>query len=115
HDGLAKAGAGVERPGVDLQPRQHGVERSHARTAEAQAVLAGAQANRQTVEIKHAQVQTARALLQQAQADLDAAQLQLSYTTLRAPVAGVNSVERLAVGPDGEVGGQVLAGAVLSF
>src|SRR5215468_5121189 len=45
---LAQARAEVERARVDLQTRQHGVERSHARTAEAQAVLAGAQANRQT-------------------------------------------------------------------
>ncbi len=65
---VAQAQAEVERARVDLHTRQHGVERSHARTAEAQAVLAGAQANRQTVDIKHAQVQTAQALLQQAQA-----------------------------------------------
>ena len=106
---LAQARAEVERARVDLQARQHGVERSHARTAEAQAVLAGAQANRQTVEIKHAQVQTARALLQQAQADLDAAQLQLSYTTLRAPVAGVIARKRLEVGQVVQVGRPVLA------
>ena len=56
---LTQAQAEVERARVDLQARQHGVERNRARTAEAQAVLAGAQANRQTVAIEHAQVQTA--------------------------------------------------------
>ena len=95
---LAQAQAEVERARVDLQTRQHGVERSQARTAEAQAVLAGAQANRQTVDIKQAQVQTAQALLQQAQADLETARLQLSYTTLRAPVAGVIARKRLEIG-----------------
>jgi len=51
---VAQAQAEVERARVDLHTRQHGVERRQARTAEAQAVLAGTQANRQTVEIKHA-------------------------------------------------------------
>jgi membrane fusion protein, multidrug efflux system len=106
---LTQAQAEVERARVDLQTRQHGVERSRARTAEAQAVLAGAQANRQTVEIKHAQVQTARALLQQAQADLDAARLQLSYTTLQAPVAGVIARKHLEIGQVVQVGRPVLA------
>jgi len=46
---LTQAQAEVERARVELQARQHGVERSRAHTAEAQAVLAGAQANRQTV------------------------------------------------------------------
>jgi len=106
---LTQARAEVERARIDLQARQHGVERSHARTAEAQAVLAGAQANRQTVEIKHAQVQTARALLQQAQADLEAARLQLSYTTLHAPVAGVIARKHLEVGQVVQAGRPVLA------
>jgi len=106
---LVQARAEVERARVDLQTRQHGVERSHARTAEAQAVLAGAQANRQTVEVKQAQVQTAQALLQQAQADLDAARLQLSYTRLRAPVAGVIARKRLEVGQGVQAGRPVLA------
>ena len=106
---LAQAQAEVERARVDLQSRQQAVERSHAHTAEAQAVLAGAQANRQTVDIKQAQVETARALLQQAQADLDAARLQLSYTTLRAPVAGLIARKRLEVGQVVQAGRPVLA------
>ncbi len=106
---LAQAQAEVERARVDLQTRQHGVERSQARTAEAQAVLAGAQANRQTVDIKQAQVQTAQALLQQAQADLDTARLQLSYTTLRAPIAGVIARKRLEVGQVVQAGRPFLA------
>jgi membrane fusion protein, multidrug efflux system len=106
---VAQAQAEVERARVDLHTRQHGVERSQARTAEAQAVLAGAQANRQTVEMKHAQVQTAQALVQQAQADLEAARLQRSYTTLRAPAAGVIARKRLEVGQVVQAGRPVLA------
>ncbi len=106
---LAQAQAEVARVRVELQGRQHTVERSHAHTAEAQAVLAGAQANRQTVDIKQAQVETARALLQQAQADLDAARLQLSYTTLRASVAGVIARKRVEVGQVVQAGRPVLA------
>jgi len=61
------------------------------------------------VDIKQAQVETARALLQQAQADLDAARLQLSYTTLRAPVAGLIARKRLEVGQVVQAGRPVLA------
>src|SRR5712691_1018073 len=106
---MAQAQAEVERARVDLQTRQHGVERSQARTAEAQAVLAGAQANRQTVDVKQAQVETAQALLQQAQANLKAARLQLTYTTLRAPIAGVIARKRLEVGQVVQAGRPVLA------
>ena len=106
---LAQAQAEVARVRVELQGRQHAVERSHTHTAEAQAVLAGAQANRQTVDIKQAQVETARALLQQAQADLGAARLQLGYTTLRASVAGVIARKRVEVGQVVQAGRPVLA------
>ena len=106
---LAQAQAEVERARVDLGSHQHAVERSQAHTAEAQAVLAGAQANRQSVEIKQAQVETARALLQQAQAALEAARLQRSYTTLRAPVAGVIARKRVEVGQVVQAGRPVLA------
>jgi membrane fusion protein (multidrug efflux system) len=85
------------------------VERSQAHTAEAQAILAGAQANRQNVEIKQAQVETARALLQQAQADLEAVRLQRSYTTVRAPVAGVIARKHVEVGQVVQAGRPVLA------
>jgi membrane fusion protein (multidrug efflux system) len=78
---LTQAQAEVERARVELQARQHGVERSRARTAEAQAVLA----------------------------DVDAARLQLSYTTLRAPVAGVIARKHLEVGQVVQVGRPVLA------
>ena len=106
---LAQAQAEVARVRVELQGRQHTVERSRAHTAEAQAVLAGAQANRPTVDINQAQVETARALLQQAQADLGAARLQLGYTTLRASVAGVIARKRVEVGQVVQAGRPVLA------
>jgi membrane fusion protein (multidrug efflux system) len=106
---LAQAQAEVARARGDLQGRQHAVERSQAQTAEAQAVLAGAQANRQSVEIKQAQVETARALVQQAQADLEAARLHLSYTTVRAPVAGVMARKHVEVGQVVQAGRPVLA------
>ena len=106
---LAQAQAEGERARVDLLSRRQAVERSHAHTAEAQAMLAGAQANRQNVEIKQAQVETARALVQQAQADLEAARLQLSYTTVRAPVAGVIARKRVEVGQVVQAGRPMLA------
>jgi membrane fusion protein (multidrug efflux system) len=106
---LVQTQSEVERARVDLRTQQQAVERARARVAEARALLAGSQANRQTVDIKHAQVQVARALLQQAQADLAYAKLQRAYTMLRAPVAGVVAKKRLQVGQVVQAGRPLLA------
>ena len=54
-------------------------------------------------------MQTAQALLQQAQADLEAARLQRSSPTMRAPVAGISARKRLEVGQLVQAGRPVLA------
>ena len=66
--------------------------------AEAQALLEGSQTQHQNVAIEEAEVKVAQALLQQAEADLAYARLQLQYTTLKAPVAGVIAKRNLEVG-----------------
>jgi membrane fusion protein (multidrug efflux system) len=106
---LAQAQSEVERGRVDLRTQQQAVEQARARIAEAQAVLAGSQANQQSVDIKQAQVHIARALLQQAQADYDYAQQQLAYTTIRAPVAGVIAKKNLQIGQVVQAGRPMLA------
>ena len=106
---LAQAQSEVERTQVDLRIQLQAVERTRARVAEAQAILAGSQANRQNVDIKQAQVQVARALQQQAQADLDYAKQQLAYTTLRAPVDGEIAKKNLEVGQVVRTGRPLLA------
>jgi membrane fusion protein (multidrug efflux system) len=106
---LAQAQSEVERANVDLRMQLQSAKRAQAQVAEAQALLAGSQANRRSVDIKQAQVQVAQALLQQAQADLDYAKQQLAYTTLQAPVAGVVARKNLEVGQVVQAGRPLLA------
>jgi membrane fusion protein (multidrug efflux system) len=95
---LQQAQREVERARADVRTKRQAVARARAGVDEARALLAGSQANRQNVQIKQAQVAVARALWEQREADRDYARLQLEYTTLRAPVAGVIAKENVKVG-----------------
>ena len=106
---LAQAQREIERARVDLRTKVQAVERARAQEAEAQAILAGSQAKRQNVVIRQAQVEVERALLKQKEADLVYAQLQLSYTALRAPATGVVARKNLEVGQVIQVGRPVVA------
>jgi membrane fusion protein (multidrug efflux system) len=106
---LTQAQREVERTQVELRMQRQAVERVRARVAEARALMAGSEANRQNVAIKQAQVEVARAMLQQQQADLAYAKLQLDYTTLRAPMAGVIAKQSVEVGQVVQAGRPLLA------
>ena len=94
---------------VDLRRQREAVQREEAKVAEAQALLEGSQAQHQNVAIQEAEVKVAQALLQQAEADLAYARLQLQYTTLKAPVAGVIAKKNLEVGQVVQPGRPLLA------
>ena len=94
---------------VDLRRQREAVQREDANVAEAQALLEGSQAQHQNVAIQEAEVKVAQALLQQAEADLAYARLQLEYTTLKAPVAGVIAKKNLEVGQVVQPGRPLLA------
>jgi membrane fusion protein (multidrug efflux system) len=64
----------------------------------ARADLEQAKANRQKVGISSAQASTAAASIEQARANLEAAELQLSYTTLVAPIDGVATKKTIQIG-----------------
>jgi membrane fusion protein, multidrug efflux system len=70
---------------------------AQARVAQARAALAQAQANHKQVTMRQADAASARAAVAQAHANLEAAQLELSYATIIAPVDGV--VTKKAVEP----------------
>jgi membrane fusion protein (multidrug efflux system) len=106
---LAQAQREIERARADLRTKMQAVERAGAQEAEAQALLAGSQAKRQNVVIRQAQVEVERALLKQKEADLAYAELQLSYTVLRAPATGIVARKNLEVGQVIQVGRPVLA------
>ncbi|MDH3604111.1 MAG: HlyD family secretion protein [Candidatus Tectomicrobia bacterium] len=106
---LTQAQREIESARADLRTKIQAVERARAQEAEAQALLAGSQAKGQNVVIQQAQVEVERALLKQKEADLAYAQLQLSYTALRAPATGVVARKNLEVGQVIQVGRPVLA------
>ena len=60
-----------------------------AKVRQAGAELQESRANRQQVNVTEAQAKSAEAAIQQARANLAAAELDLSYTTIQAPVEGV--------------------------
>ncbi len=65
------------------------MKQAQARLAEAQAALRNSQTGPQQVEASRARAQAAEALVKQKQAALDAAELDLQYCTVAAPVSGV--------------------------
>jgi len=68
------------------------------RVAQARAQLAASVANRKQVAIRTADVGTAQAAVQAARAALEAAELQLSYTTISAPIDGVVTRKSVEIG-----------------
>ncbi len=106
---LAQAQRKVERARADLRTKRQSVERVRAMEAEAQAVVAGSQANEKNVDIKQAEVAVMRAMVQQRQADLDYANLQLDYTVVRAPVAGVIAKHNAEIGQVVQAGRPLMA------
>jgi membrane fusion protein, multidrug efflux system len=74
------------------------VEASAARINAAKASVEQAQANRQQVQISSAQAGSASAAILQAKANLDAAELQLSYATIVAPIDGVVTKKNVQLG-----------------
>ena len=99
----------LDAASADLLLKQETVQGEEASVAEAQALLDGSQAQHQNVAIEEAEVKVAQALLMQAEADLAYARLQLQYTTLKAPVAGVIAKKNLEVGQVVQPGRPLLA------
>jgi len=71
---------------------------AQARVAQARASVSEAQASRQQVNVQAADADSARATVLQKQADLEAAQLNLSYTTVVAPIDGMVTRKVVEVG-----------------
>lgn len=89
---------------ANLQGAKDGVRLAHDRVRQAEASLHSAQTGPQQVAMQKARADQAEALVKQAQAKLDLAKLNLSYTKIIAPEAGI--VTRKSV----ELGQNVSAG-----
>ncbi|MEK1939980.1 MAG: HlyD family secretion protein [Pseudomonas sp.] len=98
----------VQRSAVSVESAQRAeatFKTAQAEHARAQATLLAAQ---RQLDVIATQKQQARAALMQAQADRDIAQLNLSYTELRAPVDGVVGNRKARVGAFAAAGSQLL-------
>ncbi|HYL35614.1 MAG TPA: HlyD family secretion protein [Bryobacteraceae bacterium] len=82
----------------DADTKRAGMLSAQARVAQARAAVAEAKANQQQVNVRTADVASAEANTAQALANLEAAELNLSYTTITAPLDGVVTKKSVEVG-----------------
>jgi membrane fusion protein (multidrug efflux system) len=110
----AQARVDVERASVaeaerDVAAAQAQLEQARARAAQARAGVAAAQTVPQQLAVTRSRVASAQARVQQAQAALEQAKLNLSYTTVVAPVDGVVSRKTVEVGQIIQPGQQLMS------
>lgn len=96
--------AAVQQAQANLQAAEDGVRIANERVAQAQAGLKTAQTGPQQVAIQKAKADQAAAVVQQVQAALDQAKLNLSYTKIVAPEAGIITRKSVEVGQNVSVG-----------
>ena len=83
------AAAGVEAARAGVAAALEGVNQAQSKLAQAQAGLRSAQTGPQQITISRAKAKSAEAEADRAKAELRQAELNLSYTTIAAPVSGV--------------------------
>ncbi len=83
---------------TDAAIRQAAVTAAESRVNQARAQLASSVANQKQVGIRTSEVGTASAAIAAARANLEAAELQLSYTTIVSPIDGVVTRKSVEVG-----------------
>jgi len=88
---------------------ESGINEARARVASAQGVLAAARTAEQQIAAAEAKSRYAQAQVGQAQAQLDAAMLNLSYASIKAPVAGRVTRKNVHSGQYLQVGQTLLA------
>ncbi len=96
--------AAVAQAQANLQAAQDGVRIAHDRVATAEASLQYAKTGPQQVAIQKARADQAAAVVQQAQAALDQARLNLSYTRIVAPEAGIITRKSVEIGQNASIG-----------
>ena len=96
--------AALNQAQANLLAAQDGVRIARDRVAQAQASFQSAQTGPQQVAIQRARADQAAAQIKQAQAALDQAKLNLSYTKIIAPEAGIVTRKSVEVGQNVSVG-----------
>lgn len=103
------ARAAVTDAELGIQTAESQITRERAKLAQAEASVQAAQTAPQQITAIRARSDSARARWEQAKADLARAQLNLEYTTIRAPVSGVVSKKNVEVGQIVQPGQPLLA------
>lgn len=96
--------AALAQAQANLQAAEQGVRIARDRVAEAQASFHSAQTGPQQVAIQRARADQAAAVIKQTQAALDQAKLNLSYTKIVAPEAGIITRKSVEIGQNVSVG-----------
>jgi len=105
----AAARAARDAAQQQVQQADAGVAQAQAEVAAGGAQLQQAQTGTQSAQIKQSQATTSRAQVNAASAALQAAKLQLSYTTFTAPIDGIVSKKSVNVGDTVAVGQPLMA------
>jgi membrane fusion protein (multidrug efflux system) len=96
--------ASVAEAQANIIAAQDAVRVSRSKVSQAQAQLKNTQTAPQQIKAQQAKVDQASAQVEQARAALDEAQLNLSYTKITAPVAGIITRKSLELGQNVSVG-----------
>ncbi|HVW76644.1 MAG TPA: HlyD family secretion protein [Alloacidobacterium sp.] len=96
--------AALEQAKAQLEAAQAAVRVAKDRVSQAQASYKNAETGPQQVAIQKAKADQAAAMVQQAKAALDQAKLNLSYTKIIAPTAGIITKKSVEVGQNVSVG-----------
>ena len=105
----AQAGAAsVDAARAGTVAAQQQIKAAQSRLVQAQANARAAQTGPQQVAIVRSRAQSAEALVEQKKAELDAAQLNLQYTTIVAPVSGVVTNRTAEVGQNVQPGQELM-------
>ena len=96
---LAAAKAAVAEAEADVIAQQNAVSNARARLAQAQAQSAQSVQNRPgQIEVEQSRAEAAAAAVKQAEAQVEQAKLNLSYTHITAPTAGIVNKKNVEVG-----------------
>ena len=106
---LAQARADVQQAAAAVRSQAAAAAQAGQRVREARAAAASARSQLRQVTLKEADVDASRGRLAQAQANLEQAQLNLAYTTIRAPLDGRVTKKTVEVGQVVQPGQALLA------
>jgi membrane fusion protein (multidrug efflux system) len=96
--GLAAAQAQVSEAEANVRTQESALMRDRERVKEAQASEDRARTGPQQVAVTKARAKSAAARVEQARAQVEQAELNLAYTTVKAPVAGIASNRTIELG-----------------